>query len=486
MPTKKKIGWAAFDWISLLTLRRFKHETSEDIGADEVSKYRYGGLDEQQRFERIFDPKRTDPSDLTIGFFDKKILTLPHSMIPKTEPDLLAHYCRMIDRRENPLHLRLMLQNFPGGWALAQHANALWGLREENAELFGDIVRGFHGQAIVRFKETRPEGWSVADFKGLLKREGLIWCAMDAQMAISGARVADTKPFGGFLGGTLKQVKGGTVLRLMRRALASLEIHMARYQTLAEIKQHGKRREKPKGKEAKGIAYQAEKRIDARHATKPFRLAGAKLFRKRLDEAVIFIRSQLPRLRQQIEYLETYNVDNGTDPKTDNRHRTFHQIWYSDLTSTVGAAVALIRFAMAEAEIDALVDEAFGDPDVPGVTIVGALKPPTMGLEKRSPLFQRTLDLLDSARRAQLDDVYKHSRTPGERNPDEERDSEDLAGLTVVTVAYEFLRHVGRRQRHADDPKRVPEKHQQTYWHLDVVPDVRLNMIREPEVRILG
>jgi hypothetical protein len=99
-------------------------------------------------------------------------------------------------------------------------------------------------------------------------------------------------------------------------------------------------------------------------------------------------------------------------------------------------------------------------------------------------IVDRVLDLAHSARRVHLRDVDEVSRTrpsrpelaaifEAQRNLTE-RDPLDLAGLTFIKDALQFLQDMGQREPDAFAARHEHDDRHFTYWHMDLVPEHRL------------
>lgn len=401
--------------------------------------------------------------------------------MPETEADLLRQCRQLVDHAEDEIHIALMLKSFPGGWTLEQHVRSLWSLRDIHNQIFRDVVLGIHGRAMATFKSERPEGLDSEAFRAVLTRHGLLLAAMDSQIAIVGARVVTEAPFGAFLDRS-GQIVGGTVLRLMKELLDPIEEAECKYQTLDRIGSGGRVRQKLRKGPSKIIAHQLTAPEGPLAKLRfPFR-GNSKTLRRSLDA-----RSRLASGKVFGEALidgsAHYNLCNGLEkPRSNNSLRSFHQIWFSDLSPTTAAAVSLLRFAIAEQALETMTAHAFARDPSPQTPGLAALPPPPSGLDRQSHLIVRVLDLLDSARRAQLKDPRYKSRTPENERNQPLRDPDDMAGLQAVMAACEFLRAAGQRQSPFNYLSGQEGEIQKTYYHLDVVPDMRLNLIGEPDM----
>lgn len=456
-----------------------------------LRKTRFDGLSPRKRWRRLFDPSVTRLSDLPIGFFEQKALILPRSCLPSSEAEL-ARFCRqLIDRGEDKDHINVMLKSWPVDWSLETHAAALWELRNHDKQFYECVVRGRHGRAL-RLLSGKDEvgGISVGKAKWLLGRQALLWCAMDVQMTTSRARVSFTKPLGSFLSSTMAVMKPGTVLRLMLQGINFLEMNLPNFQTADAELQNGNNDAKIKGKIPRLLAFRAEKQIRANSKT-------VDDYQRELDDSVPEIRETIPELRELFEYLLNYMTKDipplvrrdGTVEKRTNRLRHFHPMWFSDLSATVGMAVAQVRYAMAELHIEAMIEKAASAPTSDRVHFKQVEPLPALPEDEEAlaSIVERVLDLSDSARRAQLDDVDWKSRLKrslGNIRSARElqkvepsvvvRDPSDKAGLTFINDAIGFLQDMGQREPELFKQRNPFDHRHLTYWHMDVVPEERL------------
>lgn len=463
----KNPRWAALNFILLLLPRRFDEVGIKDHLAHHKQKLRYGGLNAELRMLKVFDPANRDLGELQIGYFERKYVCAPAACLPRSKSELSSFCRQLVDRGENELHLDLMLANLPGGRSLDEHVSDLWKIQSIDAQLYADVVQGFHGEVIRRARLPEFAVISLTDLKAMLARQGLLWCAMDVQVAICGARVATEAPLGDLLDGDMVEPKIGTIKRLIRDAMDDLLWHLAHYQTLEEELLFGKNHAKPRGKVAKMIAAAAENLLPK---------GSEKLIRAQLDKGIPFVRSVVKRLSSDAENWSA------------NPLHTPHAFCNSGLTPLAATAGAILRYVQAEQNIEQLIDEAFRSPAPDTPKAVDPLPPPPAGLDRSSPIFLRALDLIDSGRRAQFNESNNNSRSAGLQLPDEQRDPEDFSGLTFLTKAYDFLMESGQRSRAIYKDKRAHSQEQQTYFRIDVVPELRLALVREQgrEPKILG
>jgi hypothetical protein len=445
-------------------------------------KIRYGGLSRRERWLHRFDAGVTDLSIMPIGLFEAKAIILPRKHLPRTKKALWSFCRQLIDRGENEGYIAIVLRGWPDGWSLERHVDVLWGLRENHQRFFEDVVRGRHRRALSRLNEVAAAGALTEEGgRNLIRRQGLLWCAMDVQMVTCGARASMIMPFGRLIRMTMKVFKAGTALRLMHRALTALEVVCGQYQTLGEEEDAGPNGAKPKGILARRIYGAVEKKWPERGRT-------LEEDRADLDDGIGYIRGRLPEMRARMSFYEHYLVKDAGEatgsPRKGNRLRHFHAIWYSGLSPAAGMAVALTRLAMAEGSLGDLVTLA-ADRVRDGVSGELLPLPPLPTDTKRlREIEERVLDLVHAARIVHLrdEDCLSRTRKRGQSleqlvasDPDIVlRDPDDKAGLTFVRDAFAFLDEMGQRPRdaHVRRPGRDPRLY--TYWKMDCVPEVRL------------
>lgn len=436
------------------------------------------GLTYAEIVDRLFDPKITIAKQ-KVGYFEDKVEALPFDRVPATEDELLQLCGRMVDERGDATHIGLMLSHLDGGLTLREHVASLWALRARDKQLFEDVVRGVHAQAILRYKSTRPRVIPLSDFKELLARHGLIWCAWDSQLVILGAKVTTERPFGPFLTST-GVVYGATVLRLMKQLHEALGLNHISFQTWAHRRKHGRVRPSRQKPASKKVEHELRKPGVFASLLARSPLSRSSL-RVKLDDWWSGVEEGLAGASLMMKELERYNIDNGVEPARGNKHRTFQQIFHLNLRADASAAFTLMRFAMAEQQIRTMVDKAIGSPSDPHVRHVEIIGPPPPGLKRSSPLIQRTLDLLYSARRVQLLDINLQTRTPEDQRVFELREPDDFAGLRPTMRAYRTLLALGRRRISTKKRKRKKRlSKQEGYLHHDVIPEWRLRLTDDP------
>lgn len=485
MPTKKPIGGTVIEYIKLLMPDRVDRAGTTRAFRALYERIRYGGMSPRQRWLKRFDPSLVDLSTLPIGLFDQKTFVLPRRYLPKNK-DELARLCRrLIDRGEDEAYIEVMLRRWPMGWDLDHHVDALWSIRDHNRMLFEDIVRGREGRALCRLSSLEKVGEMPAPrVRWLLARHLQLWCAEDVQMITNRARVSFTAPCGPLLSSTMKVIKAGTVLRLMDRAHKLMKTALNDF----IVGHDGEDGAEPKGKEAKLIHHYAKKHIEANQKT-------VRAYQAELDDSVPHLRSRIHEMGERLNYYRTYMTERiplrnkkGKLRRRDNTLRHFHPIWYSNLSPAAGMAVALFRYVMAEEFLDTMVEQAAtpGPGSNRPVKTVDPLPALPTDPEHLAAITDRVLDLAYSARRVHLRDRDRLSRTrpsradlaamfDGER-AHHERDPLDLAGLTFVKDALQFLQEMGQRERDAFAARHQHDDRHLTYWHMDLVPEHRLGI----------
>jgi hypothetical protein len=483
MATKHAVGSADINFVRLGIPERLNRAGIIAAFRELQQKIRYGGLSRRERWLHRFDAGVTDLSIMPIGLFEAKAIILPRKHLPQTRKALLSFCRQLIDRGENEGYIAIVLRGWPDGWSLERHVDVLWSLRENHRRFFEDAVRGRHRRALSRLNEVAAAGALTEEGgRDLIHRQGLLWCAMDAQMVTCGARASMIMPFGRLIRMTMKVFKAGTALRLMHGALSALEIVCGQYQTSREEEKEGKpRRAKPKGTLARLIYGRVAEKWPERGRT-------PEEDRADLDDGISYIRGRLPEMRARMSFYEHYLVEDdgrGTGGlRKDNRLRHFHAIWYSGLSPAAGMAVALTRLAMAERSLGELV--ALAADRVRNGTSGELLPLPPLptDLKRLREIEERVLDLAHAARIVHLrdEDCLSRTRKRGQSleqlvasDPDIVlRDPNDKAGLTFVRDAFAFLYEMGQRPRdaHVRRPGRDPRLY--TYWKMDCVPEVRL------------
>lgn len=482
MPTKKRIGTADIRFGVLGIPRRLNRRGIIEGFRLLEEKIRYDGLSPRQRWVRRFDEDVTDLSELPIGLFEAKALILPRRHLPKTKEELHSLCRKLVHRGENHLYISIVLRGWPAGWSLQHHVDLLWSLRDRHPGFYEDVVRGRHGRALLRLSRLVEAGQlSAEEGSGLVIRQGLLWCAMDAQMVICGARASMIRPFGRLIQMTMKVFKAGTALRLMRSAITALETACAQYQTAEDEARDGKADPKPKGILAKRLWRAVEKMWPARGRS-------IEEDRADLDEGIAYIRGRLSELKARMPYYETYFANpsphqEGANGK-DNRLFHFHTIWHSGLSPAAGMAVALTRLVTAELFLSDIVREAAAKAQDRLPTGVQPLPPLSSDRGAWEAIQERVLDLVHAARLILLRDEDCLSRTRGTGrtvsglvalDPDILlRDPYDKAGLTFVRDAAAFLADMGHRpiDAYVRRPDRDPRM--LTYWRMDCAPEIRL------------
>jgi hypothetical protein len=451
---------------------------------ERVSKTRYGGLAPRQRWVRRFDLDVTDLSTLPIGLFDAKSFILPRQHLPRTKEQLLSLCRRLVDRGQNAGFIEIVLKGWPPGRSLEQHVDLLWALRERHRLFVEDVIRGRHGRALRRLARRELSGdLSNEVALDLIVRQGLLWCANDAQMVSCGARASMIMPFGRLIRTRMKVFKAGTALRLMRCGIVLLDVLCSQYQTLEEEERDGANGAKLKGTVAKSIGYALEKQWRRRGRT-------VEQDRADLDQAIPYIRGRLPQMKARMAFYEHYNAAatqedhrESAGGSASNKHRYLHAIWYSGLSPAAGMAVALSRFAMAERHLPALVEAAFRNASKFQERELDPLPAFPAELAGQREFEERVLDLVHAARLVHLRDEDCLSRTRRRASIEAAvtadpalliRDPLDKAGRTFVRRAFAFLGEMGQRPRDAHIRSLERDPRVWTYWMMDCVPEFRL------------
>lgn len=429
------------------------------------TKYRYGSLLPDDRLSAIFD-EQFDLATLPIGLFDQKALSLPYIKLPECQDELIEFLRWLIHVGKDVALIDAVLATWEV--TLDDHARVIWDLRDEHPELSDEIVSGRLGNAILRLRRVQsltPEFFN--DVIMIVARQALLWCAMDVQMVTARARASNIAPFGRLLSGTMRVIKPATVVRLMCGAEALLRVVVPTYQTIEDQEACGEKRPKLPGLAARTIAHRAATSL--RGATPD----QASQLRNDLDQTIPYIRARLDERSTPI--YEVYApVGAGGEAKEESGLKSFHAIWYSDLSPLSGMAVSLLRYAQAEEHIrDLIRDAAHGDAGPASSTPLQPLPPLPLAGAALSRLRERVLLLADHYRRAILRDSDYRSRSPDALF--EPRDPLDRSGWTFVGAAITFLHRCGQRNRDLDLYS-AADKDALTFFALDVVPELRLDL----------
>jgi hypothetical protein len=394
MPTLRAPGRADLNFTKLLLPRRLDPSGIVEAIFELHRRLRYGGLDRRERWLRLFDRGVKDPSSHPIGLFDRKALVLPRKLLPEDE-DGLRGFCRwLIDQGDDQAYIDLVLDGWGAGVRLDEHVSFLWSIRDRDRLFFEYVVRGRHGRALRRLRRLVTLGvLTEEEGRGLVFRQALLWVAHDIQMITCRARASMRMPLGGLATFTMLVVKAGTILRLMRSALAELKFICGQYQTADEEKRDGgPNGAEPSGLLAKAIGAQAKKRIEG--CQRP-----VESYRAELDDGIPFVRTWLDDMGKALSSLDRYqakdlpprrNKDGELQART-NQPRTLHALWYSDLSPATGTAVGLFRLAIAELHLREMVDSA---ADAAGLEGAGRRGPAAAAADQRrdacTPSYSRS------------------------------------------------------------------------------------------------
>lgn len=451
------------------------------------NEHRYGGLSKRQQWLKLFDPAQ-DLENLPIGVFDLKAVIMPRRYIPESREALITLCRRMIDRRENEAHIQMVLQGWPAGWSLEHHVDELWRLREINPSFYANVVIGRHGRALRQALDSYCADFTLELARRVVTRHGLLFCAFDSQVTTVRARVSFLRPMGTYVSSILKVLKAGTVLKIMKAASITFRDVLESYQTSQEEAENGKPAEEPKpeGPLAKRLYRAAEDW---------YKRQGRKWqdMRTEVDEGVSLARHFLGRMNAQLNALSNWSTEISRSGsrwrlRRNNTLRHFHGLWYSGLTPAAGMSVSHFRYATAERELAGMVERAStrqsgaNNPDLQDIDPLPVLPAEP---ERVVEIIERVADLAHTARMAQLQDPDWKSKT---RKPLQlkvkhalaaepslnDRDPVDKAGFTFVRRAQRFLDDMGGRPRDAYVRRSGEDPRLLTYWHMDVVPELRL------------
>lgn len=490
MPTKNPAPTVEINFLQFLMPSAVDIQGLRNTLQSEYARLRFGGLASREQWLAVFDPARTDLSTLPIGVLDKKMLILPRRYLPKSIAGLKQLCQRLIDAGGDLAHIHSMVQGWPDGFTLDRHVDDLWSLRAHDRLLYEDIVRGRLGRALCRLEQPRARGSiSVPDIWAMIVRQALLWCAFDVQVVAARARASFVGPLGRLLKVTLRGkpaqtiIKPATALRLMRLTAPILQKTLADHIPKERRKEGEENKAKPRGRIARDIHYQAEKRINSGSKT-------VAAYQDELDEVIPYLSSLAVDLPQFIDRLERYRIDQlnrDRDPERaveSNGLFLLHAIWNSNLTPIEGLAVALFRYVTAERVMREMMGFAALGMSADGIVkTVNPLPPLPSNPKELRQIKRRVFNLLDSARRVQLDDKGWRSRDTEQRDHIKaelgkdptrpSRQSHERGGWTAIDEALRFLSAMGRRERNPLHPRFADDDRHRTYWHLDVVPELR-------------
>lgn len=481
MPTINPTGDAQFNF-SMLIPSRLDRDGVNNFVERTYRKLRYGNLSAYAQWTKVFDPEVGDLSTLPIGLFDQKALYLPKACLPVDEAGLLSLCKRLIDAGEDATHISVMLRSWPDEWTLERHVRSLWQLREEDQKLFEDIVRGRHGRALCRLACRLEDDPAKREaIQEMISRQLLLWCAMDVQMTTARARVSFIAPMGHLISMSMKRLGAGTILRLMSQSLTALKWVIGAYA--------------PFGREQEFTTFKHDEKRRLEQLAMEREVSGSCSFdadKDDLDDTIPAIAAQIDHLDRLIMFCHKYETShtqrarNAPEYEAPKNHlKQFHAIWYSGLSPAAGMSVALYRFAIAEGCISKMVSQAASSwrnqrrpasfKSLPGLP---------KSKSDLAKMEDRVLDMCYSARRVHLRDEDRQSRSRPKlgwwaSEPDPatlERDPDDKAGKTFVATARQFLADMGSREFHAYHHLFSYDDRHLTYWHLDIVPEMRLHI----------
>jgi len=473
MPTRKKAtgrGTARLEFVRIPWPEGFHWHGVQRAIARLRRTYWTGGHTDEEMLLEIFDPKLRDLAELPLAALTVKPAWLPQSLVPVTQEELLRFSRRLIDRGEDQDYIDLMLLGWPAGDTLSTHVADLWALRAANGPLYELIVRSFHGDGLQCALSQQWTGQlSRAQFESMIVRQELLWCAQDLQITTARAGVATRRPFGKLLTTTMRVIKPGTVLRLMRAALAVLKLSAATFKTVKEGAADNE--EELKGPIARPIHVFAKQKIESGNKS-------VAAYQIELEDSMPLIRMELDAIEARIDALEKFHSSPealAASKSASNKFKFFHQIWYSDLTPAAGVMVSAIRMALAERHLARMVAKAATPtPDDPLlVREVAPLPGLPQDETERDTVLTRALDIAYGARRAILRDDDLNSRSKHVTADYRlNRDKDDKAG-PFLEAAVKFLDAAGRRDAEAHLHPTADDR-ARTFFYMDVTPEARL------------
>lgn len=432
-----------------------------------VEKVTFGGVPVERHADSIFDPAVIDLTRLPLGLLCGKEATLPVELIPDTRRDLEVLCRRMISRNQDEAVIERVVEGWPGSGLgdnkFQEHVTDLWKLFELKSPLYGALVRGLHGEAILALRHDRlPQGFTRERMQLMLTRHGLLFCTNDIQLNLARNAVAERNPMEALISSTYVKLAPERVVNDFRPYLTLLKLLLRLYVTEAQNKAGvPEPTEVPNEPIAKSL--EAALLSDAEKS-------GLNLMASRatLDGTVPFIdellaKADLPLL-QMLE-----------GPVSANELETsFSAIWFSGLSNLSAAAVPILRYVQAEVELEDeirwLVPQAGDTIELRGGTALRPFSPKRLPKGWRN----RAKDLLHAYRQSQLRDA--DVKAGEERN--------ENTGRTSINQAADFL--VERGERLIPDHQGGPDCSRRTYYLLDIVPEHRLalqgNMLQKDQV----
>lgn len=481
MPTKGPRGNATINF------RAFERPASFSldgiIAAIEAAhrKFRFGGLSGRERWLRLFDPSLTDLSTLPIGVFDIKALILPRCHVPQNKA-ALGRFCRrLIDAGKDAHLIELMTSGRIWSVSLDQHVDDLWKLKDIDERLHEDIVRGRMGRALNRLDKLHSiNAVTRKAVKSTIARQLLLWCAMDVQMVACRARLSLVRPVGAFLSGTMTVFKPATLLRLMRA------LHPVMVKALSSF------RPGPVIKRKTPITGVLSRAIGAIHSPGITEPAALVKLQGDLSDVVPILNRLAGAACAHTSLLSAFRSDGigGGAPAKGliggTPLKNFHPVWFSGLTPVEGVSVALVRYVLAERHLETIICGAANEIRRTGRVPKRVAPLPDLPKSRTElvGIIERVLHLVDASRRVHLRDPDWRSRTiPDRENLNAhllahphaiQYEPLDRAGWTFVRRAFDFLSAMGPRRWDAWDANAHADPRHLTFWHMDVVPDLRL------------
>lgn len=418
-------------------------------------EYRDGDIDARDYARRIFDPKLLSLTELPIGLLDHKEEALPPELLP-ADPDgkqkLRALCERMIIRSQDPKILELVLEGWPGSskWneKLDGHVNDLWHLRQADWNLYRAIVCGQHGEVLLRMRrKTPPAGFSDGSLIRMLVRHGLLWCTNDIQLILARNVLAMRNPFGALLSTDFMELDPSRIVNDLPGHFMLLRLCLDLYVTTAAA---AAGQQEPATVPKDPIATDLKLQISHHAQSSNIDLM---THRTRLDEIMPHVRAILSEGKQWFGA----RLDQPVTAKELNK--TFHGIWFSGLTNLQSAAVPLLRYVQAEAQLDGMIRALLPLNDVEFKAREGTALP---------EFNDRELPVGSIKRVKSLHRAYLHALFEGPIVG-----KSDNAGDKAIKGARTFLRERGERliHDHAGD-KSCPRR---TYYLLDIIPEARLH-----------
>ena len=422
-----------------------------------ILEFRDGGISPSDYGLRIFDPECVDLTSLPIGLLDHKEEELPLALLPQTRGELEAHCERMIIRNRDEQLVDAIAEGWPGRESgrtkFNKHVTELWLLRRVDPDLYRFTLCGQHNEVLYQLKRKGvPREFTFERVIQILVRHGLLWCTNDIQLILARNALGERNPFGLLVSSDYRKLEPVRIVNDMRGHLLLLRTVLALYATIEE-EEHGKAMSAvPESSLATVLNNQVKHQAD---------INGVDLLslRSKLDSVIPVLRRFLKKDGKRFRR----ELDKPVENNELGKH--FAGIWFSGLSNVQAAAVPILRFLQAEADLEGMIRNLIPIKGVKVEAREGTALPAFDVARLNGGWRDRAKDLLFLYRQQLLgdSDISKDSEKRAVRSPN--------AGWEAIKVALDFLNN-GERL--------IPDDHgdensaRRTYYLLDVVPETRL------------